>query len=121
MKRKLLFSIIIYLYFTGCEQEGPDTVCGLVDPANQLNWLSKLITESEKDISGNIIRISHYRFEEENVFLAEQNPAIRDKLDLVFDCTGDIICQFGGIAGLNTCPEFDEDAEEVQAIWEYNR
>jgi hypothetical protein len=36
---------------------------------------------------------------------------------VVYACNGDIICQFGGIAGLNTCLDFAERAIKKKVIW----
>ncbi len=38
-------------------------------------------------------------------------------MDQVYNCQGQVICQFGGIAGLNTCPDFYDTATDKKVIW----
>ncbi|MEM9722651.1 MAG: hypothetical protein AAGA10_25520 [Bacteroidota bacterium] len=66
---------------------------------------------------GNLVRITLFMYEDQEVFLVEQSPSIADKMDVVYSCNGEILCQFGGIAGLNTCPNFAETAKKVRIIW----
>lgn len=35
----------------------------------------------------------------------------------VFDCSGKTLCQFGGIAGVNTCPDYPFDSENRVLLW----
>ena len=41
-----------------------------------------------------------------------------DNLTTVYNCEGNVICEFGGIAGLNTCPDFDKNSTNKTIIYE---
>jgi len=40
-----------------------------------------------------------------------------DAMTVVYDCSGKLVCQFGGITGMNTCPDYPFDSENRALLW----
>ncbi len=62
-------------------------------------------------------QITKYRYKNQEVYLIEgclQNCA--DYMDVVKDCSGNVVCEMGGIAGINTCIDFDK-AVKLEEVW----
>lgn len=63
-------------------------------------------------------KIEKYLYNNEEVFLFIMSPLIDDGMDLVRNSNCEVICEFGGLAGLNTCPDFFETATFIEVVWE---
>lgn len=105
---KALFALL--LFFLACEDDSVS-----ISKCTSPNWLeaekSSIIQQGHKG------QITKYRYKNQEVYLIEgclQNCA--DYLDVVKDCRGKIICEMGGIAGINTCPDFDK-AVKLEEVW----
>jgi hypothetical protein len=48
-------------------------------------------------------------------------PWCCDLMSLVRTADGKTICEFGGIAGINTCKDFDEEFKNRVVLWEDKR
>ena len=114
--RLLLVWSCIWLIFPGCEEILHPVACDIEDPEKNISWLAEMIEAAEAE-PGNLVRITLFMYEDQEVFYVEQSPAIADKMDVVYTCEGETLCQFGGIAGFNTCPDFEETANKVRIIW----
>jgi hypothetical protein len=40
-----------------------------------------------------------------------------DAMGVVYDCSGKVLCQFGGIAGMNTCPDYPFSSDDRVLLW----
>ena len=119
MKLFLIVFGLIALIVTSCNKNNtePELVpvkpcCGVQKPLEELKWLREIKFEMEANanmIGGQIIA---YRYNGEDVFWIDDCYNCADKLVKVFDCSGGVICEFGGIAGQNTCPDFAEKATD---------
>lgn len=102
--RKLLWFLLLAW---ACQSEGPKpywTSCG------NLDWMTSMKNETQV--------IKSYRYKGQVVFLVEDTcTQCADLMAEVYDCTGKAICQFGGIAGLNTCPDFSTTATDELLVW----
>lgn len=70
--------------------------------------------------SNSDIKVEIYSYTYNNSFVIAVNtvePTCCDFMDAVYDCNGNVICQFGGIAGLNTCPDFAGTATNKKLIF----
>jgi hypothetical protein len=52
------------------------------------------------------------------VFLLTPREGTADVPSVVLTSGCQIICEFGGLAELNTCPDFFGNAEFIEAVWE---
>lgn len=80
-------------------------------------WLEGMIQslEEREDQKAQIIR---YRYNNETVYLVDDCLGCADAMQIVYTCSGEEHCTFGGIAGLNTCPDFFEKATDRKVIWQ---
>ena len=87
----------------GCSEDFLGEYC---PDENGDQWLEEKVKELEKtDLS---YEVYSYTYKGEPVFLI--NPCTRNCADMitnVYNCQGEVICSFGGFAGMNTCPDFD--------------
>jgi hypothetical protein len=83
-------------------------------PCADLGWLDVI----EKTIAqnGNKGEIYSYRYKNETVYEINECLGCADNLIIVLNC-GKKICEFGGIAGLNSCPDFYNTATGKKLVW----
>ena len=118
MKLKhILFSFFVTLLFTSCETNEINN-CGTETPLEDIAWLKELKTNFEKDFSLTKRRITQYNYKGNTVFMIEHCVNCADSMATVFDCEKNEVCAFGGIAGVNTCPDFGKSATNKKVIWE---
>ncbi len=105
MKRFRLIVILPLLFFA-CESDRDEFVCGKEDPLNDLKWLKETKQELERRESLTGSYIIQYLLDGAYVFLVNDCFPCADNIDEVYNCKGELICSFGGLHGLNDCPEF---------------
>lgn len=82
---------------------------------SDLGWLQTIIQNANQNTSkAEVIR---YRYNNQTVYYINTCLDCADSMAQVYTCAGDVICQFGGIAGLNTCPDFADKATGKKVIW----
>lgn len=87
-------------YWTSCEN---------------LAWLTK--REQQMARSSTKGEILAYKYKGQVVFFVDDCLSqCNDGMAIVYDCSGKPICYFGGIAGVNTCPDFAETATEMAIV-----
>ena len=95
------------------------TTCGTDNSLEDLAWLRNIKRAFEQSASAVKREIYQYTYEGNTVFLVDDCASnCNDALQVVYNCNGDIICEFGGIAGLNTCPNFLDTATNKILLWE---
>lgn len=104
----LLFIVLI----CGCTPKDQDMVCGVTHPLEELYWLHDLKQYFEQRMTPAGSQIVQYTYNGETVFWVDDCYRCSDGMQQVYNCEGDVICQFGGIAGVNTCPDFFEMATD---------
>ena len=124
MKAKIILLIfgliiimsLIFLHFS-CEKDENDnqeTVCGTTNPLQEIEWLKNLINELE---NAPTTEIYIYTYKGEKVFAVTTCAICPDGVTQVHDCDSNIICVFGGYAGMNICPDFDTLAVKDSLLW----
>ena len=79
------------------------------------SWINEIIANTEQSGSrGEIIR---YKYEGQWVYFIDACVGCPDFISVVYDCQQNELCKFGGIAGFNTCPDFDQKARDKKVIW----
>ncbi len=58
-----------------------------------------------------------YQYKGQTVFMVNSCTNCSDSMAQVYTCGGQVICTFGGIAGLITCPDFDDVAVNRVLVW----
>ena len=85
------------------------------DFCENVDWLRSIITNAQKNSAkAEVIR---YQYKGETVYHINTCKDCADSMSQVYNCSGEVICQFGGIAGFNTCPDFEATATGKKVIW----
>lgn len=90
--------------------EGETPYCSFVD------WLKPIVEQASIE-NANKTEIIRYKYKGEIVYYINTCVDCADSMVEIYNCYGEVICQFGGIAGLNTCPDFEDTATEKKLIW----
>ncbi len=93
----------------GCTSEVGITQC------KDLSWLTMI--ESSITQSGSKGEIYSFHYKNTMVYKIDACVGCPDFIITVSDCSGKSICEFGGIAGINTCPDFDKGATNKTLVW----
>ena len=81
--------------------------CYISDPINNLVWLDSIRNDLDGAFDRPVAEIIQYLYKDECVIYYDHCTTCLDKLVVVFDYEGEVICEFGSIVGLNTCPDFE--------------
>jgi hypothetical protein len=112
MAKAILLSLLLLQMCHKDEPAKVDSVKKCAVPS----WLDD-VTQSitRNGYKGEIIK---YLYQNEEVYLIRGCLNIcADYIDVVRDCEGKTICEFGGIVGKNTCPDFDKGATKIETVW----
>ncbi len=111
MKRLILSCAIALFIFTSCGYEW------------DLDNVPSCIKDEIKNASrggAKEAKVTQYLYNGENVFAFDPGVVYPDIMYTIVNEDCEVVCQFGGFAGLNTCPNFLENAELIGVIWENN-
>lgn len=110
--------LFIMLSLIGCKDDNNEdkNLCYVKNPINELPWLKKIVDEQSTNYCNKIV-IKNYRYNDKNGFLINYCIDCTEGLSIYYDCTGNVICEFGGIDGKNTCPDFSTKAVEGETIF----
>jgi hypothetical protein len=86
-------------------------------PCEDKEWLQSKVdamkaTRFQKGI------IEQYEYEGQTVISINSCVGCADAMTVVYNCSGNELCKFGGIAGFNTCSDFDDSAVFIKVIFE---
>jgi len=111
---KLLALTFLLLLFLSCEEDNQEiqnlVQCEFENPLMDLDWLKEINCNLSKRAVPYGYQIFSYQYRGSTVFLIDPCYNCRDSSASVFDCEGNGICEFGGIMGQNTCPDFSTEA-----------
>ncbi len=117
MKNILLTILSAFLILSStCNKEDIDT-CNTPNPLTDLAWLKQIKETFDKDMSASRQKIDLYLYNEKSVFKIIDCADCADGMETIYNCAGQKICEFGGIAGLNTCPDFQDKAKFVKNMY----
>jgi hypothetical protein len=94
-----------------------DNFCRTDNPLEDLPWLKQLKQSFEMSAKPAGAQIIGYKYQSGDAFLINGCVGCADEMWQVYDCSGKVICRFGGIAGLNTCPGFFETATDSTMLY----
>lgn len=118
---KALFCFFTVMFLTSCPSDFDsleNNTCNVEDPISNLVWLKEIKDNLEQSASATKKQIIQYSYKNETVFLVDICYNCADNLTTLYNCSGAVICEFGGIAGINTCPDFDKEATDKFILWE---
>ena len=114
MKTSTAIFLLLMLGLAQCDKPVDPTICP--DSENR-DWYKEL-TNQYKPWSHIKVEIYSYTYNSQMVIgVHTVEPTCCDMMDVVYDCSGNSICQFGGIAGLNTCPDFASTATDKKLLF----
>ena len=108
----MLFFFAITFIATCKKDDQPKeaTTCDIDNPLETLQWLKEIRDGFDMQANPLPKRITQYFYQGECVFLIDGCVGCDDNLTTVYNVDQDVICEFGGIAGVDTCPDFDTEA-----------
>ncbi|PQJ80026.1 DUF6970 domain-containing protein [Polaribacter porphyrae] len=118
MKTFLMFFSVIFLTSCPANTAFIESDCNVEVPIEDLAWLKEIKTSFEQSTSVSKKKIIQYDYKNETVFLINSCDDCSDNLVTVYNCDKEVICEFGGIAGLNTCSDFEKEAINEKILWE---
>lgn len=117
--KKIFIIVFGILVFTSCEKKEVKADCFKDDPF-ELDWLNEIRQTMIDDTTIYDIgtqNITMYTYGGNKVFQIDDCPACPDFGTSVLQCNGKEICFFGGIANLNTCPDFNDTKTDEEVIY----
>jgi hypothetical protein len=119
MRYFTLLLIMITFNFLGCSDDDnlPPQWCGTVQPLEDIEWLKEKAAAFNDNPRSNGQQIFAYRYKGEDVFWIDDCVGCADGMVLVYDCDENEVCRFGGIAGFDTCPDFNDEAVEKTRLY----
>lgn len=122
MKFKTIYLIIAiaFLGLVSCEESNEvNTICEKVivvcneqRPLENLTFLKEAKDTIDRIDCAGKSSITQYTYNSEIVFEIIICNQIADGQTFVYNCAGEVVCVFGGIAGVNTCPDFAKTATD---------
>ena len=117
MKKTIVLLFIVSLFNTAfqCDSPTPSGAEKEASACSEPDWLTTIISNAKQ--SGNKGEVIQYQYNGETVFSINTCIECADTMTTVYNCAGETKCQFGGIAGFNTCPDFGDKATDKKIIW----
>ena len=119
-----LTAVLIIILFGSCQNTTeekliPATYCGTQDPLEELAWLKEIKTNMELAANAVEGQIIAWKYKGETVFWIDECYSCEDKLIRIYDCTGNKVCEFGGIGGFDTCDDFQLNASDSTMLFNH--
>jgi hypothetical protein len=92
-------------------------ICDTANPLQDLPWLKEIKKAMEMNMRAAGGQIIRYSYKGNDVFWIDPCHGCADDLIYVYNCQGEVICEFGGIAGLNTCIDFHSEASDSTMLF----
>lgn len=117
MKHICILITISLSFLTSCGKVS-EKVCNVSDPLSELTWLKQMKDIFDFDMSGQRQSINLFIYNNQHVFKISNCEGCADEMTIVYNCEGKKICEFGGIAGINTCPDFESNATFIKTLYD---
>ena len=103
----ILFTLLL-ICSLACQKESVNPQVCPSNPLESISWLKEIHENFQKIAAPSANRIIQYEYKGACVFLIDPCYQCPDGLVVVYNSAKEIVCEFGSIAGLNTCPDFYE-------------
>lgn len=117
MKNIILSFCILLLVFSCKKTDSPEQVCYVSNPIVDIEWLKEIKYYFDIDMTQFRQSITQYIYNNEYVFAINNCIGCNDAMIMVYDCEKNEVCRFGGIAGFNTCPDFESTATNETILY----
>ncbi len=115
MKTTIVLVLLVVANLAFQCENGSVTIPDESEYCTNVEWLKTIIENAQQNSSkAEVIR---YQYDGETVYYINTCIDCADTMGQVYTCSGEVICQFGGIAGFNTCPDFEDTATHKKVIW----
>jgi hypothetical protein len=111
MKRFGFFSaMVLMLLAFRCEDE-----IVLPEECDFNSQIESIIATARNTDQKTLIEL--YEYEGNYVYSVNTCVDCADSMTEIYECDGEVICRFGGIAGFNTCPDFCQVARLIRIVF----
>jgi hypothetical protein len=115
-RMKILFALALLVLINTAFQCEPRIIIPEESKyCSNVDWLRSIIENAQQ--SNSKTEVIRYQYKGETVYYIDTCLGCADSMRQVYNCPGEVICQFGGIAGFNTCPDFESTATNKKVIW----
>lgn len=112
MKKLCILLLISWLTFSCENLDIPSGLPSCIEDQIKSELMNHQVRSPKKS------QVKAYLYLGEKVFIYDPGSGYTDWLYTAINQECEVICEFGGFAGLNTCPDFNEQAEYLGIIWE---
>ncbi len=100
---------------TGDQDPPTNTLkCDSANPAADIPWIKSFAEGIPADVKAEVTR---YQLNGEYFFMTNNCVGCSDAMTTLYTCDQGEKCKMGGIAGLNTCGDFFDQAGEGTVVW----
>ena len=92
--------------------------CNTDNPLEDISWLKEIRDGFDSDMGSQRQMIIQYWYNGNDVLLIDNCYQCADALSVVYDCEKNIVCEFGGIDGRNTCHDFYQIATNEEILYD---
>lgn len=112
--RQVALVVLCLIGFAACQETKP-SADPWVNLCEDMIWMDSVQGVIRQNGWSAEIFITHYK--EERVF--EVHPCLEcaDVPTTVHNCSGEVVCEFGGLAGVNTCPDYAPSSDKKLLYW----
>ncbi len=110
---KLIYLLLTLFIFLSCEENEDVITNNCTDnPLQNIAWLKAIVDNESRINRIGSIRITQYTYKGGTAFLIDDciGNGCADNLATLYDCEKNKLCEFGGVAGVNTCTDFENEA-----------
>lgn len=117
MKIRFIYILGILLLFCSCDKDEQENTCG-ENPLENISWLKELVDNENNTDDTSGLEIIQYTYKNNTVFSVNDCINCADAITVVYDCEKNVLCEFGGIAGVNTCSDFYDEAIKESILYD---
>ena len=114
MTTVIKYLLICVVMLCSCNKDdapNPLKVCAN-DPLQEIQWLQKRIQNETTSANSSGLEIIQYQYQNSLAFsINDCTNNCSDALTRIFDCEQNLICEKGGISGIDTCADFFKEAK----------
>ena len=116
-KNSIYIIISLSLLFSCETKDNINSQCDTDDPFTDIEWLGEIkqVFELRMGMAG--AQIIRYQYNGDYVFWVDPCYNCPDGIISIYNCQGEVICEFGGIDGRNTCPCFHNSATDSTMLF----
>ena len=110
--KNLLALILLVFAVSACKAQQQS-----LTTTNMPDWLDKKIEQFKIENPDGKGQVEKFLYHEQTVYLVNFCVGCPDFLVYVYNEDEEVICEFGGIAGISSCTDFDKEAISKGIVW----